>query len=247
MNRFFMDQENFDQGKIYFPTEITHQILHVLRLSEGDEVCVLDNQGHAYRVSLVGGDGSLGLEGEILSSTPVTTEPDTKVSLCFGLTSRDKVEWILQKGTEIGAAAFFPFTSERTLVQSTDLPAKKFLRWEKIIREAAEQSGRGLLPELNPPMTLTGCLQHFRALGTRLLAAWEGAEDHPDQKLSRILTGKMESLALFVGPEGGFSQAEVQSMQECGGELVSLGKRILRMETAAILFPALALQVLDDL
>ena len=241
MNRFFLNQENFLKGEVLFPRAITHQILHVLRLGDGDEVYALDNQGQGYQVRLVVDQAGNSLRGEILSSEAVTTEPDTQVSLCFGLTNRDKVELILQKGTEVGVSAFYPFISERTLIQTTDLSAAKFERWERIIREAAEQSGRGRLPQLHRPTAMDDCARKVSGSHARVLAAWEEAGSGLANRLSTVLAAKTESLALFVGPEGGFSSDEIQSIQNLGGEVVSLGKRILRMETAAIVFPALVL------
>ena len=241
MNRFFINKENFIKGEIRFPRATTHQILHVLRLGDGDEVRVLDNQGQVYEVRLVVDHASDTLRGVILSSDAESAEPGTQVSLCFGLTNRDKVELILQKGTEVGVSAFFPFISERTLIQTTDLSAAKFERWERIIREAAEQSGRGRLPRLHRPMAMEDCARKVSGNHARVLAAWEEAGAGPANRLSTVLPVKVESLALFVGPEGGFSRDEIQSIQNLGGEVVSLGKRILRMETAAIVFPALVL------
>jgi 16S rRNA (uracil1498-N3)-methyltransferase len=169
------------------------------------------------------------------------------VSLCFGLSNRDKVELILQKATEVGVSAFHPFISSRSLVQKAALSEKKYARWQRIIREAAEQSGRGQLPDLHQPRRLEECAQAVRESHARMLVAWEKAETSQDQDLSSHLAGQVESLALFVGPEGGFSREEIQNLQASGCEVVSLGARILRMETAAIIFPALVLYELGAL
>ena len=247
MNHFFLNEENFNQGKVRFPADITHQILHVLRLEAGDEVYVLNNRGNAYHVRLVVEVDAGHLLGEIVSSGEVESEPAVKIGLCFALTNRDKVELILQKATEVGVSAFYPFISERCLVQTTDLPMKKFTRWERIIREAAEQSGRGLLPKLHKPMKLEDCAQSLSVEYKQILAAWEEAERSSENRLREVLNGSCDRLALFVGPEGGFSHEEIETIQRYGGEVVSLGKRILRMETAAIVFPALVLQILGEL
>jgi len=247
MNRFFLSEDNIEKKVVRFPPDVSHQILHVLRLDEGDRVRVLDNLGHVYLVSLQVDHDQKKVQGQIMKSEPAPGEPDTRISLCFGLSNRDKVEWILQKATEVGVSAFFPFISSRTLVQSASLSEKKRQRWERIIREAAEQSGRGRLPELQPPRDFSECLQVVRDTQGLLLAAWEGAGSLEKYNLASQLTGGVESLALFVGPEGGFSEDEVRTLREFGCQMVSLGERILRMETAAIIFPALVLHRLGEL
>lgn len=247
MNRFFIDKEKIDRGNVHFPPDISHQILNVLRLREGAEVCVLDNLGRAHQVRLLIDRNANRVCGKIISTEPVTTEPITKLSLCFGLSSRDKVELILQKATEVGVSAFYPFVSSRTLVQNTGLADKKFIRWKRIIREAAEQSGRGRLPGLRQPRELGDCVQAVKGKHDRMLVAWEEADPSQSDRLSSLFTGQVDSLALFVGPEGGFSKEEIQILQDAGCEVVSLGTRILRMETAAIVFPALVLHNLGDL
>jgi len=162
MNRFFLKADQFSGKEVFFPPELAHQILHVLRLGEGDRVVVLDNQGQVHRVALHVPPGGRHVTGTIRETEPVTTEPGVHVSLCFGLSTRDKVEGILQKGTEIGVSAFYPFVSSRTRVQSTGLTVKKFARWVRIIREAAEQSHRGRLPVLNQPRIEPDCFSAAR-------------------------------------------------------------------------------------
>ncbi len=204
----------------------------------------MDNAGRIHRVALLPGT-SEGLRGNILHTDPVDTEPDLALALCFGLTQRDKVEWILQKGTEIGVAAFHPFISSRTLVQRTELSEKKVSRWGRIIREAAEQSHRGRLPVLHRPEPLTELLTGLQKRYPICLMAWEGAAGE-----GRGLEGLVEpsgEAALIVGPEGGFSEDEVQAARSGGCQILSLGQRILRMETAAIVFPALVLYAADAL
>ncbi len=247
MNRFFLRQDQIHKEEVRFPEDISHQILHVLRLDDGDQVRVLDNQGTVHLVKLRVAHDQNKVRGQILESGPAPGEPAIRITLCFGLSNRDKVEWILQKATEVGVSAFYPFISSRTLVQTPVLSDKKRQRWERIIREAAEQAGRGRLPELHPPGDLSACLQIVKEPHDQLLAAWEGAEPEKQNSLASQLTGRPASLALFVGPEGGFSEDEIRVLRSFGCQVVSLGERTLRMETAAIVFPALALHCLGEL
>lgn len=239
MHRFFLETKHINGNAVNFPRDIAHQMIHVLRLGKGDRVAVLDNMGYIHQVRLGMDSSDSSVMGEIVETNPVTTEPKLLISLFFGLSSREKVEWILQKGTEIGVSAFYPFLSSRTRVQSGSLSAKKFERWKRIIKEAAEQSGRGRLPELHQPKHLDnhfaeGCEAHQLSL-----IAWEDACS-VKLALPELLEGFAgDSIALFVGPEGGFSKDEIRQAQAAGCQVVSLGARILRMETAALVFPAL--------
>lgn len=124
MNRFFLTPDHIHASQITFPSEIAHQIRHVLRLWDGDCVEVVDNTGMVYQVQLLPMTQSNEVVGSILGPQAETAEPGIALHLLFVLTSRRKVEWILRKGTEIGVPAFQPFVSSRSLVQSTTLPSK---------------------------------------------------------------------------------------------------------------------------
>lgn len=244
MNRFFLPPDYIHGQRVQFPEDVVHQINHVLRMAPGEVIEVLDDSGRVFRVVLEP-IASQSLFGKVEYVREAENEPEVSLELCFGLTAREKVEWILQKGTEIGVARFSPFISSRTLAQDTDLPEKKTRRWERIIKEAAEQSQRGRLPSLNAPQTLVEVLAKVQAAEGPALIAWEHAESGNTlrQALSEF-TG--ESLMLIVGPEGGFSEEEIGQAESAGCRVLSLGRRILRMETAAIVLPALVLFELEN-
>lgn len=239
MNRFFINPENINTPCIQFPADIAHQIRHVLRLKPDDLVEVLDNTGKVYQVRLVLEPSQNNVEGTVEGIYEGQTESKVPVALSFGLTSREKVEWIFQKGTEVGVSVFQPFTSERTLNRNLDLSPKKIERWERIIREAAEQAHRTRLPELAAPFSLVDCLQKAKRENELNLLAWEGAGTTGQNLMEVLQLYRDGRIGLFVGPEGGFSEEEVNLAQSLECRIVSLGHRILRMETAAILFPAL--------
>jgi 16S rRNA (uracil1498-N3)-methyltransferase len=246
MNRFFVQPQDIKGKKVQFPPALGHQILHVLRLRTGDLVDVLDNSGRVYRTELDIDTASKNVRGRILDSSPAKGEPIVQIELCVGLSHREKVEWMLQKGTEVGVSVFRPFVSSRTLVQSREMKPKRRDRWESIIREAAEQSGRGKLPRLEAPMLLKALMEDEEPDETLSLLAWEEA-DLETSDLSEVLERFSGSrIRLFVGPEGGFSEEEVQASRTSGCQVVSLGNRILRMETAAILFPGLILYLIEN-
>jgi 16S rRNA (uracil1498-N3)-methyltransferase len=245
IQRFFLPQSYFSSGQVNLPEPVQHQLKSVLRMETGEQVIALDPQGMEYRVELVPGpEGNF--TGKILSRAMNRAEAHTRVTLCLPLTQREKFEWVLQKGTEAGVAAFQPLVTQRALVQDGSLLEKKRARWEAIIKEAAEQCGRGCLPELKETLSLKAALQSLPETHDRSLAAWV---DERQIGLEDALAGFAPggTLALFIGPEGGFDPAEIDAMREVGVQPFSLGARVLRMETAAILAPALILYQLGEM
>ena len=220
------------------------QIVKVLRLGEGAEIELLDGRGNAFLAILMRGDAGE-LFGSIVAARAVNSEPRVQLTLYFGLTQREKLEWILQKGTEVGVAVFQPFISKRTLVRDEASARKKRARWEGILREAAEQSGRGRVPELRDPLNFAQALDYAGINQDLTLACWV----HEKQKsLKDALTDtKPSRVGLFTGPEGGFAPQEVDELTRSGAQMISLGPRVLRMETAAILAPALVLYELGEM
>jgi len=228
MHHFFLPPELIQGSVVIFPDATLHQIQRVLRLHDGDCVMVLDNSGKWYQTLLK--TGSQGLIGQVLTIKEADTEPDLHIRLMACVSQREKYEWILQKGTELGVSEFLPVISHRTLIQKPAVIEKKRSRWEAILREAAEQSHRGKLPILEPAMNFGEAIQTGDPASLRLIAHTadltplkDTLENHP-----------VETYDLLVGPEGGFTAEEVQSAVQAGFYPVSLGKRILRMETAAL-------------
>lgn len=247
-HRFFLSPEQIGKEKIQFPVEIAHQIRQVLRLKEGMNVEVLDNRGNAFEVRLSRVDGE-NVEGEILTQIQLESEPDIKLTLCVSLTQREKFELILQKAVEVGVAAIHPFISRYSLVREKTIEAKRRKRWEDILREAAEQSGRVLIPTLQEISILPKLIESSVQENDVCLAAWEGEQTTSLQEVLRAEQEKRSicRAAVFIGPEGGFAQQEVELFEKAGVRSVSLGKRILRMETAAIVAPVLILYELGQM
>ncbi|MGB8251920.1 MAG: RsmE family RNA methyltransferase, partial [Anaerolineaceae bacterium] len=157
MHRFFIPPEWIQVPLVRFQGETVRQIVRVLRLTQGEFVTVLDGNGteHSVRLTRVGRER---VEGDIITSRPASGEPLTNLSLYVGMTQRAKFEWILQKGTELGVSAFIPVITSRSLVRETTGGINKVARWESILREAAEQSGRGKIPKLLPVVPFSKAL-----------------------------------------------------------------------------------------
>jgi 16S rRNA (uracil1498-N3)-methyltransferase len=230
MHRFFVDSIHKAGSPITLPFDISRQIATVLRLNPGVSVLLLDNSGFEYTVSLTTIDKSQ-CEGFVTAENQNQNEAKTAVTLMLALTQREKFEWILQKGTEIGIKGFQPLITSRSLVQKTAEVEGKFPRWQKIIKEAAEQSGRGVLPKLYNPVSLTNLLKNPLQSEMNIIL-WE---DEHNKQLKQLIRGTNTiSVSLIIGPEGGLTNEEVASAGEAGYKTASLGRRILRMETAAI-------------
>jgi 16S rRNA (uracil1498-N3)-methyltransferase len=232
MNRFFVSPESINGTQVDFPDEIADQIRLVLRLKEEDQVCVLDNSGKAYRVSLRYASGKNPF-GEIIGEMPVEAEPLIPVISFIPLTKREKFEWMLQKCTEVGASCIVPTISERCLIREVKDLDSKMERWQKIVREAAEQSGRGILPSVEMPLDFSQAVK-APAPNTLKLLFWEEEKDLPIYRVYRSLGEKPNSITIMTGPEGGFSSEEAALAKQNGWHIVTLGKRILRAETAAL-------------
>ncbi len=217
---------------------LTHQLAHVLRLGSGTAVTLLDNSGWEYKVAL-GEITRRAITGTVQERRLAPGEPALNLMLYVALLKSERFEWVLQKGTELGVSAFVPVVSERSVVEdAAGIGAAKIERWERIVREAAEQSRRARLPMLYPAQPFAPACEQAGQQGEALLL-WEGSGASGLRPvLQRIATSPSEtaplSLAILSGPEGGWSEAEINTATMYNISLVSLGPRTLRAETAPI-------------
>ena len=163
---------------------------------------------------------------------------------------QDKFEWVLQKGTELGVASFVPMITERSIVRQTNLKPNKLARWQRIMSEAAEQSGRGRIPTLSAPVEYIAALRQAQASHLAMIP-WE---NEPVNTIGATLdiSSHPEALpipvvAILIGPEGGFTDSEIQDARSANILSVTLGPRILRAETAAIVATTITLHELREM
>lgn len=242
MQRFFLSEEAFQGEVVYFPEDISHQIARVLRMQVGDQVVAINPAGNEFTLRLSDVNPKICI-GEVESIKAAEGEPVVQVDIYVAFTQRDKFEWILQKCTEVGAASITPVITERSLPINKEKSDKKNERWQRILKEAAEQCERGRVPTLGPVMDYEAVCSSVRA--DRRLIAY--ARDDVRNLKSVLGEGQINRVALLIGPEGGFSQMEVQGALASGWQAFNLGKRILRMETAAVVAASLVLYELDEL
>ena len=230
-------------GVVALPPEEAKHALKVLRLRPGDEVCAMDGAGKRWRGEIGGIDGNR-VSVKLLESLPDNEAP-VRVTVYEGLPKADKLDFIAQKLTELGSAALVPVRMERCVVRLDGKDGEKRReRLDKIAREAAKQCGRGVPLRVAAPMDWRAALRAMgghdlllipweEASGTRIRDAFASAPDARD-------------IGIVIGPEGGITPAEVEAMVAAGGRCVTLGPRILRTETAAVVSAALAMQLWGD-
>jgi 16S rRNA (uracil1498-N3)-methyltransferase len=240
MHRFFIAPELVKETGVYLslPKELAHQVRDVLRLNLGEKLILLDNQGNEI-VATVESSSRAGVIVQLLERHPGKSASPINIILCQALIKTSRFEWILEKGTELGVSAFAPMHCQRSTAGLEEAGAAKMQRWQRILQEATEQCGRATLPELLPIRSLEQSLQEIPA-GSLAIMAWEEAEG---KSLRDVLAGVRmrvagvvipQSILLFIGPEGGLASEEVALARKHGAQVVTLGPRILRAETAAL-------------
>jgi 16S rRNA (uracil1498-N3)-methyltransferase len=243
MHHFFVSPEAIRENRVVLRGATAHQIRDVLRMRPGDEIMLFDNTGWAYHVELGAIERDV-VHGHVLDRAQWKTEALTRVTLYQGLLKGDKFEWVLQKGTELGIAEFVPVLAARSIVGNVeDIGDAKIERWQRIIVEAAEQSGRAALPTLARPMLFKQACQAARQQGLALIP-WE--EERSFRLRQALRDHASKHVSLMIGPEGGFAHEEVATAREAGVIPVTLGPRILRAETAGLAAAAAVFYELGD-
>ena len=235
MHHFFVNPEQVEDGLIRITGSDVNHIKNVLRIRQGEEILVSDGTGRDY---LCQAEEIAGQEVtvRILETEEEGRELPSRIWLFQGLPKSDKMELIIQKAVELGAAGIVPVSTKNAVVK---LDAKKEeakrKRWQAIAESAAKQSGRSLMPRVMGLMTLGQAFDYIEKeqFALRLIpyeheAGMEGSR----QELSRVAPG--QDIAVFIGPEGGFDESEINLALKKGVRPVSLGKRILRTETAGL-------------
>ena len=208
----------------------------MLRLRPGAPLVLFDGRGGEWSATIAGA-GRDGVTARLLQHHTPAREAEIRVTLAQAVLKSDRFEWVLQKGTELGVAAFQPLLTRRTVaVAHGALGEGKLERWRRIVTEAAEQSGRCVVPRVAPPAPLEATLAATDALGA---AVGGGARATVRRGPARGGRGGGRAVRLLVGPEGGFEPQEAAAAVTAGAFSATLGPRILRSETAALAAVAL--------
>jgi 16S rRNA (uracil1498-N3)-methyltransferase len=245
MHRFFVSPQAIRDNRVVMRGTVVHQIRDVLRMETGNEFVLLDNTGFAYRTEIVTIDRDV-LRGRVVEKWKLETEPMARITLYQGLLKGQKFDWVLQKGTEIGIAAFVPVLAARCIVGSLDdVSAGRQERWQRIVVEAAEVAGRAALPHIGTA-TLFAHACEYAARGGLSLIPYEGERSRGLRDALQDAP-KSKEINLFIGPEGGFADEEIALAREHNIIPVTLGPRLMRAETAALAATAAILYELGDL
>lgn len=227
MPRFFVEEPPAQE--VYIGGEDGRHIARALRMRPGEGLILCDGRGTDYACTVVSCDGE-GALVRVEGSSPTVSEPRARVTVCQCLAKGDKLETVTQKAVELGAVELWLVESARCVVRLDGKSAgKKTARLQKVAREAAMQSGRGIIPAVRPPQPLKQALEAAAREGEVLFFYEQGRES-----LKAALEKAGERLFLFVGPEGGFAPQEAELAQSLGARLLTLGPRILRTETAPL-------------
>lgn len=228
MARFFVEPEELS-GEMLTLTGENAQHAKVLRLKEGEEVLACDGQGREA-VCRVADVNPVTLE--IVETRDSVTEAAVKVSVYMAFPKADKLEHVIQKATELGAYEIVAFPSARCISKPDDKSLKKKLeRWQKIAASAAEQSGRGRIPEVVVLPSYAAALERA-AKADKALMFYEN--EHATTLRMALEAGSFETVSLLTGPEGGLEEKEVEQARAAGLQVCTLGSRILRCETAPL-------------
>lgn len=223
-------------GKTHSITgEDARHIAKSLRMARGEELTLCDRQGVEHRCVIKEiNPGSV--EVDVLENFPCQNEPGVKITLYQALPKGDKMDFIVQKAVELGVYRIVPVISSRCVSRPDEKAlTKKVQRWQKIAAQAAQQSHRGIIPEVLGALSFQKAVTDAKTSGRSVIFYECGG-----QPVRKIVREQDETLAVFIGSEGGFAASEVQQVLDAGGKAATLGKRILRAETA----PLAALSVL---
>lgn len=242
MPKFFVSRENIDDHTITLEGENARHIGNVLRAKIGDVITVGDGEGRDYECEIT----EITKKAVVAKITDIFTndnEPSVKLTLYQALPKADKMELVIQKCIEIGIDRIVPVKTEHAVVKLEGKEDKKLQRWNKIAESAAKQCGRGKIPVVDNVMTFKEAVSEAAELDGAIIP-YEKEKENSLKTFAKAFDGK--SIGIFIGPEGGFSNEEIDFALSKGVKSVTLGKRILRTETAGLVTAVILLYELED-
>lgn len=245
MHHFFVQKDQIKDNIIRIEGNDFRHIKNVLRMRAGEEVQVSDGAGGSYLCRLLAIGQDFG-EAEIISSAKCSTELPARIYLFQGLPKSDKMEWIIQKAVELGVYEIIPVAAKRSVVKlDAKKEASRLKRWYGISESAAKQSKRGIIPEILPVMSFQEAVAYGEKLNIRLMP-YENAEGIEETRHLVSGLGRGMDVGVFIGPEGGFEETEVEHAIKHGWKPITLGKRILRTETAGLTVLSVLMYQLEE-
>ncbi len=236
MPRFFL--ENADGDTLTIRGGDARHIACSLRMQVGDALTVCNGKGEDFYCTVSAVSPEI-VELKVEKRQKTASEPTVQVTLYQGLPKGDKLEWIIQKSVELGVCRIVPVVTARSIAKASERDHKKTARWQKIADEAAGQSGRGILPVVESPITFKEAVGRLKNENTVVFYECGG------KPLTALANDFKDTVSIFIGPEGGIAPDEIKTLQAGGASIATLGPRILRCETAPIAALS-AIMVLTD-
>lgn len=245
MQHFFVTANQVKKPYIYIEGSDVNHMRNVLRMKQGEELSVSDGDNHKFLCRVDGYEGDRALL-EIIQEEETDTELASEIYLFQGLPKGDKMELIIQKAVELGVYRVVPTAMKRCVVRLDEKKAeKKVNRWNEIARGAAKQSGRGRIPRVSRVLGFSEALELAKELDVVLIPYELAAGmERTRQVIESVRPG--QSVGIFIGPEGGFEKEEVCRALEAGAKEITLGRRILRTETAGLAVLSVLMYHLED-
>lgn len=234
MHWFYVEHSQISDSSIAIRGNDVNHIKNVLRMNVGENLVICDGEGKDYYCSIASIDKDEVL-ADILEINDTETELPARIYLFQGLPKKDKMELVIQKAVELGAYQIIPVAMKRCVAKIEDgkKEKKKLERWQAISTAAAKQSGRGIIPEIHSVMSFKEAIQKAKELDSTIVP-YELAEGIEGSHELIKTVAKQKSIGIFIGPEGGFDDKEIALALEAGFKTMTLGKRILRTETAGL-------------
>jgi len=239
MPRIYLPAPVFLNNRISITDEKAHYLASVLRCGKGDCLIIFDGKGNCFRTTIVTAD-KREVVAEVAEKIPCNLESDLNITLVQGLLKGEKMDMVVQKTTELGVKEILPVITGRSQLRDT----KKIARWRKIAEEASRQSGRSIVPVVHETVEFDNFLSAHDSIHGLVFYEEEGVG--LTEAVSSLIPHH-SSFFVLIGPEGGFTKEEITLAKEKGLIVASLGKRILRAETAAISAVTLAQFLLGDM
>ena len=246
MHKFFVQEQNIFEDTAIIDGEDVKHIYKVLRLEVGNQIAINNCKGIEYlgRISEI---DKKEVKVSLLKRLTINNESPIEVHLFQGLPKSQKMDLIVQKATELGVMEITPVITERVVAKNEMGEYKKMDRWNRISLEACKQSKRTMIPKVNEPMEFKNLLDILNKFDL-ILVPYENEEGKGLKKVcSSINRASVKTVAIVIGPEGGFEEAEIDTLKKHKAEIITLGPRILRTETAGFVCASLIMYELGDL
>jgi len=244
MFRYFCTEDNIKNNNVTVEGGDAKHLKTILRAQTGDKISVVtESKEYIAEIKAVNKDEII---CTLVEETMTDNETKINITLCQGIPKQTKMETIIQQNVELGVKCFIPLITERTVVKLNEKnrEQKKLDRWQKIAKESAKQSKRSIIPQVSDIMTVRELIEKLRNEEAEIIVPYELEEV---RLINEVLKEPKQNYYIIIGPEGGFDIKEIEMLQEIGAHVVTLGKRILRTETAGVVTSATVLYACNEM